>query len=731
MRNFLYTAFVCVFLVSVGLASAKAAERPRIGLVLGGGGAAGVAHVGVIRELERLGIRPDVVTGTSMGAIIGGLYAAGYTPDDLERVALEIEWASILDDSSDRRLQHPLRRDSRLEQLSVQADLPLGIGSRGAQLDAGLVDGVKLTAILAQLTTRHNQIESFDDLSIPFRAVATDLTNGEPVILDRGPLADALRASMSIPVLLPPVMIDGRLLVDGGVSNNLPIDVARAMGADILIVSSIPPAEAKAEELGSFAASLGQTLSIFIHSPTRDQVATLRAEDILLVPDVGAVGMLDFADAPDTIVKGAETVLAKQARFAALAAGRSLPQRVPVGDLRNAAVTYDRIAIEYDGGLDPEVIRRRLDLPDSGSATGREIETAITRVYGLDLFENVAYRREPQGGEDVLVVSATQRNQGLLTPRFGIALDDTLGEDGDFTIAIGAGIPELNALGGRFDFDLAFGNTDAVRFQFEQPLDLDQEFHIRSTAAYVNQSATLFENLDDPLSEITVERSGVTAEFFWTPGDWGRIGGGVGFEHQTVDIRSGTIPGTNISRLVEDKIPLSFIVDFDTLDDPDLPRNGLQIGFSYEYDIADDDSPSSILFDALGAYSVDQNTIAVFLAAEGELDPDGFDPRFIGGFQNLSGLAEGELLGNVTALAGIRYYRRFGFEHPFGKEAFAGISLELGGAYEDWDQISRDGTFIAGALFGGVQTPFGPLILGFGVSEQGQYAATLNLGFRF
>ncbi|MEO1493407.1 MAG: patatin-like phospholipase family protein [Pseudomonadota bacterium] len=708
-----------------------AAERPKIGLVLGGGGAAGVAHVGVIRELERLGIRPDVVTGTSMGAIIGGLYAAGYTPTDLERVALEIDWSSILNDSSDRRLQHPLRRDSRLEPLSVQADLPIGIGAGGAQLDAGLVDGVKLTAILAQLTTRHNRIEDFDDLSIPFRAVATDLTTGEPVVLRRGPLVDALRASMSIPVLLPPVVIDGRLLVDGGVSNNLPIDVARQMGADIVIVSSIPPSAKKTEDLGSFAASLGQTLSIFIHSRTRDQVATLRDDDILLIPDVGAVGMLDFADAPDTIVEGANTVLAEETRLAALATGRFAVPRAPIGDLRNAAIEYDRIEVEYDGRLDPDVIRRRLDLPASGSATGREIETAISRVYGLDLFENITYSHEPDGRDEVLIIRARQRNDGLLTPRFGIALEDTIGEDGDFTIAVGAGIPELNPFGGRFDFDLSFGNIDAVQFRFEQPLDLDQDVHVRATGAYVNQSGTLFQDLDDPLSEIIVEQAAVSGELFWTPGDWGRIGAGIGFVHQTVDIRSGTIPGTNIDRIVEDQIPVSLTVDYDTLDDPDLPRSGIQIGLSYEYDVADDESGSSIVLDALGAYSFGQHTVSAFVAADGEVDPQGFDPRFIGGFQNLSGLAEGELLGNVTALVGLRYYRRFGFEHPFGKEAFAGASLEFGGAFDDWDEIGNKGGFLAGAIFAGVQTPFGPLILGFGAAEQGQYAATLNLGFRF
>ena len=728
--NALFAGLLCTALSAL---PASAAEKPRIGLVLGGGGAAGVAHVGVIRELERLGIRPDVVTGTSMGAIIGGLYAAGYTPRDLERVALEIDWGSILNDSDDRRLEHPLRRDSRLEPLSVQADLPLGVGSGGVQVDAGLVDGVKLTAILAQLTTRVNRVKSFDDLSIPFRAVATDLATGQPVVLDKGPLVDALRASMSIPALFPPVMIDDRLLVDGGVSNNLPIDVARAMGADIVIVSSIPPAEKKAEDLGSFAASLGQTMSIFIHARTRDLIATLGPQDILLVPDVGAVGMLDFALATDTIIEGSETVAAAEPRLKALAAGRdTVIPRAPQGNIRNAPLSYDRVMVEYDGVLDPEVIRRRLGLPDSGTVTGREIETAIGRVYGLDLFENVVYRFDRSGSDEVLVIRASARNDGLARPRFGVSLDNTFGEDGDFSIALGGAVTELNPLGGRVDLDVAFGSTDAVQLRFEQPLDLDHAWHVRATGGYISTSGTVFQALDDPLSEIAVDTARADIELFWTPGDWGRIGIGAGFQHRTVDVRTGVVPGTTSGRIVEDQVPLSFSLDYDTLDDPDLPRSGVQVGALYSYDVVDEDSQSGeISFDALGAYSIGQHTLSVFASAEGELDPQGFDPRFIGGFQNLSGLAEGELVGNVTALVGLRYYRRFGFESPFGSEAFAGVSLEYGGAFADWDQVGNNGGFLAGSLFAGVQTPFGPLILGIGAAEQGQYSGVLNLGFQF
>jgi NTE family protein len=730
MKKCLLASFA-FFLVSAVMSPAFA-ERMKIGLVLGGGGAAGVAHVGVIRELERLGIRPDVVTGTSMGAIIGGLYAAGYTPDDLERVALEVEWDSILNDASDRRLEQPLLRDSRLEPLSVQADLPIGIGSDGVQLDSGLVDGVKLTAILSQLTVHVNEVDSFDNLPIPFRAVATDLTTGLPVILDRGPLVNALRASMSIPALFPPVEIDGRLLVDGGVANNLPVDVARQMGADVVIVSSIPAAERSATELRSFGATLSQTMSLFIQAGTRAQLESLGPQDVLFVPDVGSVGMLDFADAPNTIVEGQSAVVAQESRILALAKSRdALVERNDLGDLRSQPLPYDRIEVDYSGVLDPEIIKRRLGLPDRGSVTGVQLEAAIARVYGLNLFESVVYEYQTRDTERVLVVRATPRDDGLLRPRLGLQLNDKLGGDGDFTLALGASLDEVNSLGGQLDLDAAIGRVDAFQARFSQPLNLDQLFHLRGTTRYVSRHGTLFGSLDDPRSQINVERAALLTEFLWTPGDWGRIGTGIGYQHQTVDIASGFIPGTQVDEVTEDQFPVALFFDYDTLDDPDLPRTGAQISMAYRYDLNEDESPSSIELDGVVARSIDQHTFSTFLRTSGDLDPQGFEPRFVGGFQNLSGLSNGELLGNVTAVVGARYYKRFGFEHPFGDEAFTGFSLEYGGAFDDWSNVGSDGSFVAGSIFAGAQSPLGPIVLGLGAAEQGQYESTFNLGYRF
>ncbi|MEM6678943.1 MAG: patatin-like phospholipase family protein [Pseudomonadota bacterium] len=731
-----YRVFAAVLVAAATLITpAVAAEersRPRIGLVLGGGGAAGVAHVGVIQGLEALGIRPDVIAGTSMGAIVGGLYAAGFSPEELQEAVTTIDWGSIFNDSSDRQLLHPLRRDSRIDPFSVQSDLPIGIGEGGIQIDAGLIDAVKLNLTLRRLFAREQGVSDFDDLPIPFRALATDIVTGEAVVLGQGDLTSAVRASMSIPALFPPVEIDGRLLVDGGVVNNLPVDVARAMGADILIVSEIPGAEVTPADLRSFTAVLAQTMSVMIAANSRPQVATLGEGDVYLVPDVQSVGMLAFEQAPSTVSAGRDVVAEQAAALRAIASGRGpLPQRSDIIDPLAAEIRFDRLDIAYDGKLDPRVIRARLDLPESGRVSVGALETALRRVYGLGTLDGVSYSTERVDGEDVLVVQAKPTASGRFQPRIGLGLSNLFGGDADFTIAFGFDANELNALGARLEFDSAIGVADGARLRFEQPLDYAQTLFLRPAASYFRQTGTLFAAIDEPFSQIEVSETQVGIDALYAPGNWGAMGAGVAYLNTKAEAERRLSPIGPEGRVNDDSVLLSFLFDYDTLDDPDLPRRGVQISTSLSFDLLDGLQPDLLEIDAVGALSFGQNTLSPFLQIEGDLDDETFSPNFIGGFQRLSGFEEGELIGEVVGVAGLRYYRRFTYDTLFGKEAFFGGSLEYGGAYSEWSDFGGEGSFVAGSFFGGIQTSFGPLILGFGTAEGGQYAATLTLGSRF
>ncbi|HND14949.1 MAG TPA: patatin-like phospholipase family protein, partial [Pseudomonadales bacterium] len=210
--------------------------RPRIGLVLAGGGARGLAHIGVIRFLEEHGIRVDAIAGTSMGAIVGAMYASGLDAAEMEEVATTLDWKYAFDDTTPRN-QLSLRRKQEDLDFLVRGKLRYKDGR--LRLPMGAIEGQHLNMVLHDIIGHVARVRDFDSLPIPFRAVATDIETGEAVVIGRGDLATAMRASMSIPGMFSPVELDGRLLVDGGIANSIPVDVAQTMGVDRLIVIDV------------------------------------------------------------------------------------------------------------------------------------------------------------------------------------------------------------------------------------------------------------------------------------------------------------------------------------------------------------------------------------------------------------------------------------------------------------------------------------------------------------
>ena len=267
------------------------AHRPKVALVLSGGGAMGIAHVGAILELERLGIRPDLVVGTSMGSIVGGLYASGMTGPEMQRAVQSMDWDAIFNTA-------PPRNGLSYRQKQQEAEFPVkpsvGVVKGAPREPEALVSDANLLLQLRRLLGARAAVPSFDDLPIPFRAVATDIETGDTVVLDRGDLADAMRASMSVPGVFAPQHLNGKLLVDGGMADNVPIDVARAAGADIVIAVVTQGPLTKAEDIRSVTQVLGQTLALLIAHNERQQLATLRAGDVLITVDTRGLGAADF-----------------------------------------------------------------------------------------------------------------------------------------------------------------------------------------------------------------------------------------------------------------------------------------------------------------------------------------------------------------------------------------------------------------------------------------------------
>src|SRR5580700_1725015 len=284
-------------------ASPEPGHRLRVGLVLSGGGARGAAHIGVLQVLEDLHVPIDAIAGTSMGAVVGGLYASGLSAREIEAVMSSVNWQEAFRDRPPRAELSFRRKE---EDRDFLVKFPLGIRGGKIQLPKGLIEGQTLTMMLRRLTLPVARIDQFTDLPTPFRAVATDLASGEPVVMQGGDLTSAMRASLSAPGVFSPVEREGRVLVDGGIAENLPIDVARTMNVDVLIVVDVGFPLYTRERLGTATTISNQMLAILIRRDSQRQLATLTSQDIVVSPQLGDASSFDFGIVPRAIALGAQ-----------------------------------------------------------------------------------------------------------------------------------------------------------------------------------------------------------------------------------------------------------------------------------------------------------------------------------------------------------------------------------------------------------------------------------------
>ncbi len=286
---------------------AAANSRPRIGLVLGGGGARGAAHIGVLKVLEELRIPVDYVAGTSMGSIVGGLYATGMSPEEIETEVLAMDWDDLFNDYPSREeLSFRRKRDDDFYAFKAKP----GFNAGKVELPLAFIRGQKMDLALNRLTLPMVEVTAFDHLPIPFRAVATDIETGKEVVLGSGSLAKSIRASMAVPAAFDPVEIDGRLLVDGGLANNVPVSVARDMGAEVLIVVDVGSGLFSRDEIGNALAVTGQLANFLFTLNTEQQMKLLGPRDVLMRPQLGDIGGGSFDRAAEAIGPGEDAARA-------------------------------------------------------------------------------------------------------------------------------------------------------------------------------------------------------------------------------------------------------------------------------------------------------------------------------------------------------------------------------------------------------------------------------------
>ena len=711
------------------------ASRPRIGLVLSGGGARGTAHIGVLKVLEDLRVPIDAIAGTSMGAVVGGLYASGLTAREIESVMTSLNWQDAFSD-------RPPRADTayrrKLEDRNFLVDFPLGLRSGRFLLPKGLIQGQKLNQALRRVTLPVARISNFDELPIKFRAVATDLETGEPVVIGAGDLTSAMRASVSAPGVFAPVEREGRLLVDGGIAENLPIDVAREMGVDILIVVDVGFPLVARERLNSAPVISNQMLAILIRRNAEHQRATLSANDIIIDPALGEASSFDFNIVERAISEGEKAAMLWKERLAALAVDEQTHARyaqrreavrsgeppridfvrVEAGSERYSKQLNSLFDEEIGKPLDPETISRQ-----------------VTRLYGQGNLEALDYRLVEEDKRYGLSLIARRNSWGPNYIRFGLNLQDDFEGNSSYNAATRFVLSEITAPGGEWVWDLQVGETSLLSTEVYLPLPNSPRYFFQPHAQIGARNVSMLDG-QEPIAEYRVRTTQYGVDFGREFGNLGEIRAGIQKERGHTRVRVGD-PLLPVQRF--DAQQFFMRLSFDSLDDLNFPHSGQSMSLEWRTDderLADRANSERVEFDYLVARSFGRHTAVFWTTAGSTLDGPDDDVRSLfslGGFFNLSGLKPDSVSGPHFGVARFLFYRQIGRGGPgfLDVPAYLGFSLEAGNVWERRQDASFGSARKDMSAFLGLDTLIGPVYLATGFEEGGSQAFYLFLGRTF
>ena len=696
--------------------------------MLSGGGARGAAHIGVLKVLEEHRIPVDFIAGTSMGSLVGGLYASGLSTAQLDSVVSNTDWTETFADNIPRA-DRSFRR-KRDDDLYLVRHKP---GIRGGTLlfPPGILDGHRVDLLLKRLTLPVVTVRDFDQLSIPYRAVAADVVTGEAVVLDHGDLALAMRASMSIPGAFAPREIDGHLLVDGGIVNNFPVDVVRRMGADVVIAVDIGTPPAGREQLSSVPAITAQLATLASEQNTQRQIASLAGRDVFIRPPLGSITVASFERAGEAVAIGeraAREALPALERLAlspddysayrAARAARMAAAALPVVGAQRI-VNRSRVA--------DQVIAARLHTPIGRPIDAGPLEKGLDQIYGLELFESVYYDVVPAPGANTLTVTARQRAWGPNYLQGGVAVLQDF-EHPNFNVAVAYSRTAVDRLNGEWRTGVQIGQEPTAWTEFYQPLDAGLRTFVDVEPLAGERNVNIFDSGGRKLSELVIRRYGATLAAGREIGTWGELRAGVVREGGRTRVLVG-VPGLPVGRYDTGEVFGQLFVD--KLDEVAFPHRGgmLRTRFSAGLDALG----STVRYEQWDAEASAAATRGGFTGSLGGLfgttlrSNAPFERRFcLGGPEQLAGFVQDERIGQHALLLRGMLYRRLG-QLPV-LPVYAGISGEYGNVFESRASVDLTDGIAAGSVFLGLDTLIGPLCLAYGHAEGGREKYYFTLG---
>jgi len=712
------------------LAAEPQQQRPRIGLALSGGGAKGCAHVGVLAVLEELHVPIDYIAGTSMGSIVGGLYACGFSAAQLEELVSSLDWDELLEDEPSRR-DRSYRR--KLEDQRYILGFETGLKRSGFVFPSGLKRGHKLLFELRRLTLPAVGIARFDELPISFAAVATDITTGEMVVLDSGDLALSLRASMSIPGVFAPVELDDRLLVDGGLVRNLPVDIVRAMGADVVIAVDVGTQLLSQESLKTLFDISSQAMGVTSRS---HEQAMIDSADIVLQPEVGEMGSLDFSQAPAIVLEGKREAERQRDVLARLGVSdpewsSSLAERP---ELPQHPLVVTSVIIEGRKRLSYRRLRSQIHLQPQEQLDLDVLEADLRRIYGLGDVEWVDFELLSNDDGYTVDIKVKEKSWGPLYVHTGlnIGIDDD--ENTSMNLIGNLTMRPLNDLAAEWKTDLMIGSEQLLHTELMQPLDYRGRFFVLPQLT-VQRHVRNYQ-LGDAGSYFSESESTTAAfDLGLSMGTWGELRGSI-FRGRTEFSYGSGSEGSQLSDHV-DVGGYAFHLLVDRLDSAYFPRRGMLATVEHARvtpSLGATDEFTKTAINHVAVKSWGRHTLGSWIEAgttSGDEVP-GYAWFPLGGLFSFSSYEPGELVGPHYGVYRPFYIAQVADLPSFiGKGVYIGGWLEAGNVWDDPDQVAFDTLRWAGTVMLGAETVVGPAYLAITYAEEGRSRIYLAIGPSF
>ena len=556
---------IALLLLPITSFSQETTKRPKIGLVLSGGGAKGFAHIGVLKVLEEAGVKVDYIAGTSMGAVIGGLYASGYSATQIDSIFYNTDFDELLQDYIPRSSKSFYeKRNDQMYALTLPFDkLKIGV-------PIALSKGMYNYNLLSKLTHKVRHIRDFNKLTIPFLCIATDIEKGEQVILKEGYLAQAMLASSAFPSLFSPVEIDGKLLIDGGVVNNYPVEEIRKMGADIVIGVDVQ------DDLKD-RNSLKDATRILVQISNLDMIKIMKDKqkltDIYIKPEVSDYGVISFNEGQEIVKKGEEAAFGVSQQLKKLA-DTTIVYKLNEVKVKKDFLQVKSISINKLDNYTRAYVLGKLRFNNGKKITYEDLKTGINNINATQNFSRISYTLERKENEDELKLSLTE-NPTKTFLKFGLHYD------GLYKSAVLANITQKKSLFKNDVASLDLGLGDNIRYNFDYYIDngFYWSFGIKSRFNTFNKNVTTDFRNGELLSQlglntINIDFSDLTNQVYMQTVFIQKFLIGGGIEHKLLRIKSDNLG--NINSTFEKSSYLSVFgnMTYDSFDNKLFPKKG-------------------------------------------------------------------------------------------------------------------------------------------------------------